>query len=199
MQNSHWPVNGKFRTQVVIDWSMIIFCDKPTVMPQMQHIWVFEYLSIYLWKLQLLQEGWATSLGTYWSKKWRSCCSVRAGHDLTYYPTNSINRNRLHWGHKGQDIANDYIIKLEVSAFRFHLKYALVLRYLVTSDGVKGTTYSRAQKQSLWECGKRVQSRGGKWERVRKVRNGTSTGCKLLNKGCHTIITGINCKLLNKR
>ena len=113
--------------------------------------WVFEYLSIYLWKLQLLQEGWATSLGTYWSKKWRSCCSVRAGHDLTYYPTNSINRNRLHWGHKGQDIANDYIIKLVVSAFRFHLKYALVLRYLVTSDGVKGTTYSRAQKQSLWE------------------------------------------------
>ena len=135
-------------------------------------------LSVYLWKLQLLQEGWATSLGTYWSKKRWSCCSVRAGPDLTYYPTNSINRNRLHWGHKGQDIANDYSIKLEVSAFRFHFDYAYVLRYLVTTDLVKGTTYTRAE---------------------RKVRSGTGTGCKLLNKGFHTIITGLKCKLLNNK
>ena len=139
---------------------------------------MFKCLSVYLWKLQLLQEGWATSLGTYWSKKRWSCCSVRAGPDLTYYPTNSINRNRLHWGHKGQDIANDYSIKLEVSAFRLHFDYTYVLRYFVTTDLVKGTAYTRAE---------------------RKVRSGTGTGCKLLNKGFHTIIPGLRCKLLKQQ
>ena len=64
-------------------------------------------------------------------------------------PIRSIRSAFTNVGRKGQDIANDYIIKLEVSAFRFHFNYAYVLRYLVTSDGVKGTTYTCAQKQSL--------------------------------------------------
>ena len=47
-------------------------------------------------KATVSQEGWATSLGTYWSKKWRSWCSVRARPDQTSSPTNSINKIRLH-------------------------------------------------------------------------------------------------------
>ena len=97
-------------------------------------------------------------------------CSVYTQNRHPPPPIQSIRSAFTNVGRKGQDIANDYSIKLEVSAFRLHFDYTYVLRYLVTTDLVEGTTYTRAE---------------------RKVRSGTGTGCKLLNNGFHTIITGL--------
>ena len=57
----------------------------------------------------------------------------------------------------------------------------------------------RALKYKACESAERGFKVGeGNEKIVRKVKNGTSTGCKILKKGCHTIITDIRCKLLKK-